>query len=524
MRPQEFETDVLIVGGGTGACAAAMAATSLGVQVIMTEETSWIGGQLTSQAVPPDEHPWIESFGCTRRYRTFREMVRQFYRDHYPLTPEARKRHFLNPGSGWVSRICMEPRVALATLEAMLAYPRANGMLEIWLKTIPTAAQTDGDKVTAVQFLDLDTGEEVIVKAKYVLDATELGDLLAMTDTEYHVGAESFGETKEKHDPGRSNRKDIQGFTWCFAMGFEPGGQNVIEKPEDYDYWNNFTPETEPEWPGKLFSWTVPDAATMAPRTFPMFGDLGMFTYRQIIDSRIYAGNDRPHDVTIVNWAQNDYFFEPVIDVSQAKADRALFESRQQSLSFFYWLQTEAPRDEGGYGYPELYLVPEVLGTRDGFALAPYHRESRRIKAEFIVTENHVGVIARKGHNGAEKFSDSIGVGAYRIDLHPSAVRNSIDLASYPFQIPLGSLIPVRIENLLPACKNIGSTHITNGCYRLHPVEWNIGEAAGLLAAHCYLEGLTPRQVRNTPNLLEDFQRLCVQQGFELDWPAVRPL
>ena len=41
----------------------------------------------------------------------------------------------------------------------------------------------------------------------------------------------------------------------------------------------------------------------------------------------------------------------------------------------------------------------------------------------------------------------------------------------------------MRVENLLPACKNIGTTHITNVCYRLHPVEWNIGGAAGLLAA-----------------------------------------
>jgi hypothetical protein len=71
-------------------------------------------------------------------------------------------------------------------------------------------------------------------------------------------------------------------------------------------------------------------------------------------------------------------------------------------------------------------------------------------------------------------------VGSYRIDLHPTTrQRTYVDISSWPFQIPLGALIPVRVENLLPACKNLGVTHITNGCYRLHPVEWNIGEAAG---------------------------------------------
>ena len=77
----------------------------------------------------------------------------------------------------------------------------------------------------------------------------------------------------------------------------------------------------------------------------------------------------------------------------------------------------------------------------------------------------------------------------------------------------------MRVENLLPACKNLGVTHITNGCYRLHPVEWNIGEAAGLLAAHCLERGLEPHQVREDEALLKDFQALAVRQGFELEWP-----
>jgi hypothetical protein len=121
---------------------------------------------------------------------------------------------------------------------------------------------------------------------------------------------------------------------------------------------------------------------------------------------------------------------------------------------------------------------------------------------------------------GSELFADSIGVGCYRIDLHPStALRNYVDVSSYPFQIPLGALIPQRIENLLPANKNLGVTHITNGCYRLHPVEWNIGEAAGALAAYCLEKGLMPRQVRNTPQHLADFQALLRDTlGFQLAW------
>ena len=134
--------------------------------------------------------------------------------------------------------------------------------------------------------------------------------------------------------------------------------------------------------------------------------------------------------------------------------------------------------------------------------------------------EQHVGVEARPGAHGAEPFHDTVGIGSYRIDLHPSYRRNYLDVNNYPHQIPLGALIPVRVENLLPGNKNLGVTHITNGCYRLHPIEWNIGEAAGALAAYCLNHDLTPRQTRNTAAHLRDFQHTLVERlGFELAWP-----
>jgi hypothetical protein len=147
------------------------------------------------------------------------------------------------------------------------------------------------------------------------------------------------------------------------------------------------------------------------------------------------------------------------------------------------------------------------VGTGDGLAKSVYVRESRRIRAEFTVLEDHVGVEARRqshpGEEGAESFPDSVGIGYYRIDLHPSSgLRNYVDISSYPFEIPLGALIPVRAENLLPACKNLGTTHITKGCYRLHPVEWNIGEAARPDGRVVVLGGVSPGEGSADPELL----------------------
>jgi hypothetical protein len=111
----------------------------------------------------------------------------------------------------------------------------------------------------------------------------------------------------------------------------------------------------------------------------------------------------------------------------------------------------------------------------------------------------------------------------YRIDLHPSTGGdNYIDVGSCPYQIPLGALLPVRSRNLLAGNKNIGTTHITNGAYRLHPTEWNIGEVAGLLAAHCVEHGLAPEQVHSDADHLATFLARCESEGIERAWPAVR--
>jgi glycine/D-amino acid oxidase-like deaminating enzyme len=191
----ETETDVLVVGGGLGGVAGALAALRLDRRVVLTEETDWIGGQLTAQAVPPDEHPWIEDLGCTASYRRLRDGIRNFYRRNYPLTAEACDREHLNPGDGLVSSLCHEPRVALAVLEGMLAPYCSGRRLRVLLRHRPVAAACEEDIIRTVTLLGEETVEPLTVHAGYVLDATELGDLLELAGVEHVVGAESQDET-----------------------------------------------------------------------------------------------------------------------------------------------------------------------------------------------------------------------------------------------------------------------------------------------------------------------------------------
>ncbi len=520
---------MLVVGGGTGGVAAALGAAALGKSVILTEETDWIGGQLTGQAVPPDENGHLKANkgGGTRRYHEFRSRVRDFYRRNLPLTDAAKADARLNPGGGGVSPLCFEPRIGLAALEEMFAPYRTTGRVRVLTHHKPSQAAVTGDRVKSVTLRNVRENRDLPVFADIVIDATELGDLLPMTATEYVTGAEAQKTHSEPHAPESAQPENIQSFTWCFAAAFDPtpGADHTIDKPKQYERWRDYTPHLAPAWPGKMFSWTYSHPHTLEPITRPLFshgtkeGQSNFWEYRKIVRRDIYQAGHEPHEVTIVNWPMNDYWEHSVIDKPAEDVAVYLEEARQLSLSLMYWMQTESPRPDGKSGYPGLYLRPDLLGTDDGLAMAPYHREARRIRAVFAVTENHVGADARGKGKAAEAFADTIGIGSYRIDLHPSTGgRNYLDIPSLPFQIPLGALLPVRMENLLPACKNIGTTHITNGCYRLHPVEWNIGESAGLLAAFAMSKKVPPRAVREKKELLEEFQSLLRDQGVELAW------
>ena len=531
---KELAADLVIIGGGLGGCAAALAAARNGLRVIITEETDWVGGQLTAQAVPPDENPWIETFGGTRSFLKLRQQIREYYLRNYPLTAAARATPYLNPGNGWVSRLCHEPRVSLAVLQQLLAPYQSGQKILLLLRHKAVDAATNGDRVEAVRVRSLESGHEVVLRAPYFADATELGDLLPLTKTEYVTGAESQKDMGEPHAPAEAAPRHMQCFTCCFAMDYLRGEDHTIEKPREYAFWREFVPALKPPWPGRLLSREYGDPVSSKPTTLetdPEKGT-GLWTYRRIADKALFVEGTYPGDLSLVNWPQNDYMLGNLCEVSVEEAARHLERAKQLSLSLLYWLQTEAPRPDGGTGWKGMRLRRDVVGTEDGLAKYPYIRESRRIRAEFTVIEQHVSTELRMKETSttrddvkAAEFNDSVGIGSYRIDLHPSTGgENAIDISSLPYQIPLGALLPRRVENLLPACKNLGVTHITNGCYRLHPVEWNIGEAAGALAAFCITRQRVPREVRKQSELLKSFQSLLSDQGVPLAWPKVGPL
>jgi hypothetical protein len=219
-------------------------------------------------------------------------------------------------------------------------------------------------------------------------------------------------------------------------------------------------------------------------------------------------------NLTMFNWPGNDYRDRSLLDCPALEAAQALQDAKRVSLGFLYWLQTDQAA-------PELLLRKHVMDTQDGLSKHPYIRESRRIKAKKTIVEQEVSARYQDGPHAAQ-FADSVGVGWYPIDIHRSGPDDvGASCRTRPFQIPLGALLPVRLANLIAGAKNIGTTHITNGCYRLHPVEWNIGEAAGILAAFALGERMPPAAVGENAAALHRLQRRLQDEGVPLAWPSL---
>jgi hypothetical protein len=478
----EVTCDALVAGAGMGGIGASLALARHGKSVCLTEETDWIGGQATAGGVSAlDENRFIEITGGTRRYYEFRNAVR------------AASGGAFNPGNCYVSALCFEPRAGVEVLTKMLAglpvrtFPRTQ---------IVALEQRNGHFVSALAW-QFDKREAVRLRIRYVLDATEAGDLLPLAQLPYVVGSEAKADTGEPHAADKPNTACVQSFTYPFAVERRDGENHQLTKPEGYDeilkrqdFTLRLNYPKELGWKGivqySFYGEDPPVPNNMSPGPF--------FRWRRL---RV-----EPTQIALMNWPRQDYAAESILDREPAEVARILQAAKRTSLAFLYWMQHDL-------GHPELKLRADIMGSDDGFSKYPYIRESRRLVARTRVVEQDI--VAEQAGPRARAYEDSIGTGFYMVDIHPcGANERGRMMMPKPFQIPMGALLPSTPVNFLPAGKNIGVTHLTNGAFRLHPIEWMVGEASGTIAALALEEGALPAAGR--------VQQDLAQHGVPLFW------
>lgn len=526
--------DIAVVGASLGGVLAAWRACEAGKRVVLLAEHAWLGGQMTAQGVPPDEHHAIEFGGASQSYLAFRAAMRA----HYLADPEFRNHTTMtegvNPGDGWVSRLCIEPRVAAEFFEAMLAPHAASGRLALLRGAKLMQVKRDAAAPTSISHIECtfkesssDTAETGCVSAKFFLDATDTGELIAAAGLAYRLGKESRDAFDEPDAPQIADARDQQPVTWVMALRLQrddiaapPSGWQPIAIPEAYATWRRYC---VPHYGHPLFSLSMPGGKRGESATLPLFASgstLDWWRYRRIVSADNWRGPRE--EVSLVNWAQNDYALEPLLD-GAVSSEEVGVHARMLSRCLLYWLQTEAPDDQGmARGYPALQLAPDVLGTDDGFAQQVYMRESRRIIG---MTTLHQGPLLRDAVGGSTQtpqplnLPDSVGVAWYNMDIHPTVVSgHGVNASVRPFTLPIGAFVPRDCDNLIPACKNISVTHLVNAATRTHPTEWLIGEVAALLAVEALDSRCSTRELASELPRVRQFQSRLRAQGIPTEW------
>ena len=512
-----LDGDVAICGGGLAGVAAALAVCEAGYRVVLSEETDWLGGQMTAQGVAAfDESPLVERCGGTRSYQALRTAIRDAYRCDPRLLPAAAADPRLNPGNCWVGSLACEPRVALRAIQELLAPHVAAGRLTVLLRHRPLRVARVGERLHWLDLVDLSTASLCRVEASFFLDASELGDLLPMSGAAFARGAEARTDAGEPSAPILEQPDCVQAFTYPFVLEQWPGELHLIPEPGNYAA----NRKQQPFGPRVV----LPDARFGKRyalfRVFAQTPNLpgSFWTYRRLLDRSLFRAGCYASDLALINWPAIDYRGGSLLDEDPSAVLAHLRAARELSLGFLYWLQTEAPRADG-VGHPELVLNREALGTEDGLARFPYVRESRRARTRQRLREQDLSAAANPGRQRAPFLADAIGVGDYPIDIHPGPCDElPLTIAVLPFQIPLGTLVIEELTNLIPAGKSAGCTRLASAATRTHAVEWTLGEAAGSLAAYCLATGGLPQTVHGDPVAVQGLQKVLVARGVPIYW------
>lgn len=442
-----INTDVLVIGGGAGGTAAGIQSARMGVNTIITEPTVWLGGMITAAGVAAFDGNHNMPSGI---WAEFREQLYKVYGGPDKVA------------TGWVSNTLFEPHVGDSIFKRFTASLNKLKVLYHYRfqKTIIA-----GNRVKGAVFIDEKTNATVIINAKQVIDATELGDAMASAKIPFDVGMEASSKTGENINIPESNNI-IQDLTYVAILkDYGPAVDCTIVKPTGYN---------SMEFDGccNEFS-STPDKLTT-----------------NVTAKKMLEYGKLPNGKYMINWPGkgNDTYLD-VIAFDDSEREIALKKAKAKTIRFLYFLQTQ-------FGFKNLALANDEFPTADRLALIPYFRESRRLKG---LVRFQIQNIADPYNQPQALYRTGIAVGDYPIDHHHRENTNAPQhLGFYPvpsYNLPLGVLIPQKHEGIIVAEKSTSVSNVVNGTTRLQPIVILTGQAAGVLAALSVKQNKQPRQV-----------------------------
>jgi hypothetical protein len=314
---------------------------------------------------------------------------------------------------------------------------------------------------------------------QFVMEGTSWGEVLALSNASYLIGLmEQFdGDTS-----GIGNSSCGQSFTIDFLEQLR--GTPVEEPPN---------PLPEP---------TGGSHYTLGPYTWER-----IWTYRRVNTSTPDSNTVAVNDLTIQNWAGgNDYgkqFFFLSLSDTQRQRDTdqwqggvnldAIQNAERLAYGYHYWYRKNAPTQWANRTV--LIRSPSSTGTCHSLAKLPYLRESRRSIGyqNFLMNVTTITGHARDLHGYI--FDDRLCIGVYGVDIHFMDGCHYVpyiheEYTVLPYYIPLRAMTNRDIDNLIVIGKTMAQSFLVNSATRLHPVEFSIGQSAGVVGSYAVQNNL----------------------------------
>jgi hypothetical protein len=506
--PAADDYDVVIAGGSTAAFAAAVASAEMGARTCLIEPTDWVGGQLTSSGVPAVDQAWHRVIDPATKKVTVD--VASIARQRENMTPNFRAMlDAIGPhGGAWVSNYCFEPKVFIDTQLAPLE--RRLDRLIVLRNSVMKQVEFDAKSqriraITVIQRIpahgvpwdgydqlpshDLPDwyrrkpsdrfdkrvitidGHGLTDRHTVFIDATEWGELLALSGAPYLQGVESVDGGFEGND--RCGQATVFGFVERFSA--DPVDEPPVPTgPTDLGF-GDYAPKPN-AWE---LIWTYRRIKNSGQK--PAAGDLSLQNW-EYSEQLKQGGNDYPFG----------YLFKSMDTTLRERSDwhggidlEVMAAAERRALAWHSWFKEHAPP---GISAKQIVLARGVLGTGHGLAKLPYIRDTRRsvgLGGFLLTISDLTGFPSRRT---GKPFRDRIAIGAYAADIHPlvtceypAYVRQRHE--TLPFYIPFRALTNRAYGNLLVAGKTMAQSFMANSATRLHPIEWASGTAAGIAAA-----------------------------------------
>ncbi|MEN9529295.1 MAG: hypothetical protein RI932_1168 [Pseudomonadota bacterium] len=464
------------------------------------------------------------------------------------------KLDFPQPATCWVSVRCFPPTSILGTINALAATYEASGRLKVFRNTVVKSVRTENERITAVTVIQRSNigtppsrlseqvedwystkdspnfKKKVITLAapqksaangqKYfpvVIDATEWGEVLVLSGSSYLQGME-----RNENAPVGQGAQETCGQAIVYPMTLRMNETPVPDSALARGRWSkDFQPKIE-AYKQSLVKRGLLDAGkslySIATHNRAFTFD-EVWSYRRLVVGPVERTSEKVYgffpsaqigDITNQNWELgNDYpyryLFLPISEArSQARSGdwtggidvKALDEAELQAWGWVDHLRKNATVNWNGQkrDIGQHIVLSEALGTPYGLSKVPYIRDTRR---SIGYGSDGSPFVYKYGEmfTGVE-FPDSVGIGAYVADRHPSRNPNfngercfssnyPAGFTAYPrpFTLPMRAHTNSTIPNLLVAGKTMAQTFHVNSATRLHPIEFVSGTGAGALAS-----------------------------------------